>query len=51
MTAEPAAATEPVICGARETRPDGNHECINPLPCDGRHYYVLLVHTAAEGAA
>lgn len=33
---------EPVICGQRETRMTGTWECINPVGCDGGHYYVLL---------
>jgi hypothetical protein len=35
---------EPVICGTRETRPDGNYECIErPEHTDRGHVWFRLV--------
>lgn len=35
--------TVPVICGARETRPDGSFECVRPPQHeDVAHYWVRL---------
>lgn len=40
--------TEPaVICGARETRPDGSYECVGHPHHEGNHYWVRLVRTVA----
>lgn len=34
---------DPVICAARETRADGNYECVRPpVHVDQPHYWVLL---------
>lgn len=48
------SATEPVftpdfwICGYRETKTDGNYECVGHPNHAGTHYLVKLVRKAAE---
>lgn len=39
--------TTAVICGAKETRPDGRYECVRPPGHDDQaHYWVRLVQRA-----
>lgn len=45
-----SATYPPVICGYRETRPDGNYECVRPTGCLGPHYLVRLVQTVRKAA-
>jgi hypothetical protein len=50
MTA-PEPTYERVICGARENRGDGTHECVMPYPHpDHAHVYVRLNSKPQEPA-
>jgi hypothetical protein len=49
MTTEPHPF--PVVCGARETRPEGTFECVMPTPHpDKGHVYVRLCVRPSEAA-
>lgn len=42
-TAEATNDDGPVVCGQRETRGDGNYECVRPPSHDSEaHYWVRL---------
>ena len=43
MTHLPPTHPGPIVCGQRETRTDGNYECIRPPEHpDQAHYWVRL---------
>ena len=49
-TTAPEPNWPPVVCGARETRTDGNYECVRePVRPDFPHYFQKL-NTGRRGA-